>query len=235
MFASNSPCFASNSPCPASKIRTGDALRKLRTVSLAFFAIAAASLAVPAPSGAATFTFNAVLDGPSESPPVASPGTGSATVVINDATFLMSVSADFAGLLSPTTVAHIHCCTAVPFASTVGVATTTPTFPGFPVGVMSGSYGPTIFNMLVPGSYSAAFLTANGGNTFAAFAALLAGAQQGRAYFNIHTDLFPTGEIRGFLVSDAAIPLPAALPLFGAALGMIGLLGWRRRKAAVAT
>lgn len=33
-------------------------------------------------------------------------------------------------------------------------------------------------------------------------------------------------------VSVAAVPLPAALPLFGAALGLFGLFGWRRRRTA---
>jgi hypothetical protein len=28
----------------------------------------------------------------------------------------------------------------------------------------------------------------------------------------------------------AATPLPAALPLFGTALGIMGLLGWRRKR-----
>ncbi len=34
--------------------------------------------------------------------------------------------------------------------------------------------------------------------------------------------------------SVSAVPLPAALPLFGGALGLIGLLGWRRKRTAVA-
>ena len=40
---------------------------------------------------------------------------------------------------------------------------------------------------------------------------------------------------RQFLIDDLrieAVPIPAALPLFGAALGVIGLLGWRKRRAA---
>lgn len=33
-------------------------------------------------------------------------------------------------------------------------------------------------------------------------------------------------------VNVAAVPLPAALPLFGGALGLLGFMGWRRKKAA---
>jgi hypothetical protein len=35
----------------------------------------------------------------------------------------------------------------------------------------------------------------------------------------------------GLLVSANAVPLPAALPLFGSALAGMGVLGWRRRKS----
>ncbi len=36
-------------------------------------------------------------------------------------------------------------------------------------------------------------------------------------------------------VSVSAVPLPAALPLFAGGLGLLGLLGWRRKRTAVAT
>jgi hypothetical protein len=78
-----------------------------------------------------------------------------------------------------------------------GVATTTPTFTGFPGGVTSGTYTHT-FNMLVAASYNPAFVSAQGGVANAA-AALLGGMQAGRAYQNIHTQMFGGGEIRGFL------------------------------------
>jgi hypothetical protein len=46
----------------------------------------------------------------------------------------------FSGLIGSVTVAHIHCCTAAAEAGTAAVATPTPTSPGFPVAVTSGSY-----------------------------------------------------------------------------------------------
>ena len=48
-------------------------------------------------------------------------------------------------------------------------------------------------------SYNLAFVTAHGGTTASAAAALLAGLEAGQAYLNIHTTMFPGGEIRGFL------------------------------------
>ena len=54
--------------------------------------------------------------------------------------------------------------------------------------------------------------------------------QNGLSYFNIHTTINGGGEIRGQL---APAPLPAALPLFATGLGVLGLLGWRRKRKAV--
>ena len=109
--------------------------------------LAIATLALPGEASATPITYKATLDGPSEG--TASPGVGSATVIVDDIANLMFVSADFAGLLGNTTAAHIHCCTAVPGAGTAGVATTTPSFPGFPLGVTSGNMDQT-FDLLLP-------------------------------------------------------------------------------------
>jgi hypothetical protein len=54
--------------------------------------------------------------------------------------------------------------------------------------------------------------------------------EAGDAYLNIHTTMFPNGEIRDLLVT----PLPATLPLFATGLGALGLLGWRRKKRSIA-
>jgi hypothetical protein len=119
---------------------------------------------------------------------------------------------------------HIHGI-AVP---TAGVATQTPTFVGFPLGVSLGTYDATLDTTLAS-SWNPAFTTAHGGTPLGAEAALFAGLAEGEAYLNIHTNVFPGGEIRGFL----ATPLPATLPLFATSLGAMGLIGWRgKRKAA---
>jgi hypothetical protein len=140
--------------------------------------------------------FTAALDGPSQNPPVASLGTGTTTVTWNTLTNQMTVNVSFSGLTTGTTASHIHCCVAPP--GNAGVATAVPTFPGFPLGVTVGTYSRT-FDMTDPASYNPAFVTAHGGTTASAETALLAGIQAGQAYLNIHTTMFPGGEIRGFL------------------------------------
>src|ERR1043165_1907628 len=109
------------------------------------------------------------LSGPNESPVNNSPGTGKALISISGN--LMTVHITFSGLTSGTTASHIHAATAVPFTGTAGVATTTPTFTGFPLGVTSGTYDHT-YDMTQTTSYNAAYISANGGTTASAFAAL---------------------------------------------------------------
>jgi len=184
--------------------------------SVLFLGVASAAHAVP-------ITFTATLSGPNESPPNASLGTGFAQVDFDLAANLMRVQVSFGGLLGTTTASHIHCCTAVPFAGTAGVATTTPTFTDFPLGVNIGTYD-HIFDMTLTSSYNPAFVTAQGGIA-GAEAALFNGMLAGQDYFNIHTSVFPGGEIRGFLV---AVPEPATITMFGSAL--FGLWYLRRKR-----
>lgn len=176
--------------------------------------VAAAALVSPVAHGA-PIVYTAELSGPAESPPVASSGTGTTTVVFDSEAHTLSVDVDFSGLVSPTTVAHIHCCTTDPFAGTAGVATQVPTFAGFPAGVTSGSYSQT-FDLTLASSWNPTFITNNGGTVDGAESALGAGLAAGRAYLNVHSELNPSGEIRGFLV--AAVPEPGTLALITAAL-----------------
>jgi hypothetical protein len=155
------------------------------------------------------------------SPPSA--GTGSTTVTFDSDVFTMRVQASFGGLTGTTTASHIHCCTALPREGFVSVATTTPTFPGFPLGVTGGVYDQT-FDMLQASSYNSPFLTANGGVPGNAFQALLDGALAGKAYLNIHTSAVSGGEIRAFL---APVPEPQTYALM---LAGIGLVGWAARR-----
>ncbi len=183
------------------------------------------ALAATAPASAATTVYTVVLSGAAEAPPNASPGTGSATVTFDSVLHSMDLEVTFAGLVAGTVASHIHCCTVAPGTGTAGVATTTPTFPGFPLGVTSGTYSHH-FDMLDASSYNPAFVTANGGTTVLAFSALLTGVAAGDAYLNIHTSEFPGGEIRGFLVP---IPEPETYALMLAGLAFTGWAAKRRR------
>jgi hypothetical protein len=88
---------------------------------------------------ATIYVFDANLDGPSESPANASPGTGFAEVTFDDILNTMNVNVSFSGLVGTTTASHIHAATLTAGSGTAGVATTTPYFAGFPIGVTSGT------------------------------------------------------------------------------------------------
>jgi hypothetical protein len=182
---------------------------------------AAAVLAVAGVAQAHQSVYLAFLSGPNEAPPNSSPATGNVTVTVDMDLVTMRVQASFSGLLGNTTVCHIHGLTALPGVGTAGVMTQTPTFPGFPVGVTSGTYDAT-FDLTLASSYNPAFITASGGTVSGAMNRLIQSLDEGRAYFNLHTSQFPGGEIRGFLV-----PTPGA----AAVLGMAGLVAMRRRRA----
>jgi hypothetical protein len=174
--------------------------------------------------------FTTTLSGANESPPNSSPGTGTASVLINELSDEMRVHINFSGLTSGSTASHIHCCTPEPLTGTAPVATMVPTFTGFPLGVTSGTYDMT-FNLLDASTYNPAFVSAHGGTPDSAEAALLAGITAGTSYLNIHTALYPAGEIRGFLIA-APIPEPAHLAML--LMGLAALWGVRRAKAGAA-
>ena len=199
----------------------------MKPSSLAAALAASVPLLFAAPAGqAAVFVYEATLSGQNEDPPNASPGTGWAIVTYDDTAMTMRVEAEFSGLLGDVTTAHIHCCTAAPVAGNAGVATTTPTFPGFPAGVTSGSYD-TTFDLTLASSFNPSFVTANGGSLASATAALFAGMEDGKAYFNIHSSAYGAGEIRGFLL-PASVPEPGSLALLGLGAAALAIRARRR-------
>lgn len=147
---------------------------------------------------AAVVSYAANLDGASEASPNASPGTGFAQVDIDDVAHTMHLVVSFSGLQGTVTASHIHAATAVAGTGAAGVATTTPTFAGFPSGVTAGFYDNTL-NMTSSTSFNASYITNNGGTTASAEAALFAAIAAGKAYLNIHSSMYTGGEIRGFL------------------------------------
>ncbi|HLB14863.1 MAG TPA: CHRD domain-containing protein [Burkholderiales bacterium] len=196
----------------------------MKRSSFAFLLFAATMLVAAPASHAVVLHFKTHMDGPSEFPAVPSPGIGFATVDIDTILHTMDVHADWSGLVGTTTVAHIHCCVAPDAAvPTAGVATTTPTFPGFPAGVTAGTYDAS-FDLTMASSFNPAFVTAHGGTVAGAEDAFIDGLLAGQAYFNIHTTFRAGGEIRGFLV-----PEPGIIGLLGLGLGAAFMATRRRR------
>ena len=176
---------------------------------------------------AAVFDYAVTLSGPNESPANTSPGIGVGIVNYNDTSHTLELALTFQGLTAGVTASHIHAATASPLTGTAGVATTTPTFTGFPSGVTSGVFA-TVLDLTAASSYNPAFVTANGGTTAGAEAALARAMASGEAYWNIHSTAFPGGEIRGFLV---AIPEPSTIALLG--VGAVGMALVSRQRRAV--
>jgi len=171
-----------------------------------------------------SFEFTANLNGATEVPATGSPGTGAATVVYDNVANTLRVLVNFSGLESPTTASHIHAPTTDPFTGNAQVATTTPTFAGFPLGVTSGTYDNTL-DLSLASSYNPAFVTAHGGTVATAEPVLIDALFAGESYLNIHTQEHPGGEIRGFLTFVPDGGSTAALLLMGIAAGT----GLRRR------
>src|SRR6476660_8034931 len=153
---------------------------------LRLFAFACVALLCAAPGFSAQYFFQTVrvsdpgsgsgiilgpgMDGPSESPPNTSLGTGFGTAIWDDAAHTLAVNISFSGLGGGTTASHIHAPTPNPFRQTASVATTQPSFAGFPNGVTSGTYSNTL-DLTQASSFNATF---NGGtNQEAAFMAAM--------------------------------------------------------------
>jgi hypothetical protein len=172
-----------------------------------------------------TIFFSALLS------PEAPGATGSGTVQLtfDDVANTLLVEATWAGLSAPTTVAHIHCCIAAP--GTVGVAVTPGTLPGFPVGLTSGSYTSPLLDLDDPSTYTVGFVNNfAGGNVANADDVLLAALAAGTAYFNIHSSVFASGEIREFL-QPGALPVPEPATLALMVVGLLLIARLRRRRA----
>ena len=201
--------------------------------SIFSLALAATVLVAASSAHAALFHLFVNLSGQNEVPATNSAGIGTASFVLDTTAQTLEGHIVFSGLNpltaggapSGTTAAHIHCCLPTPFATgvNVGVATLVPAFPGFPLGVLSGSDN-FLLDLTLASSYNAGFITAQGGLANAE-AAFIAGLTSGRTYLNIHTTAFGGGEIRGFVVPE---PMTASLLALG--LAAAGFASRRRKR-----
>jgi hypothetical protein len=183
-------------------------------------ALALALVLLSAPNALrADFIIVTHLSGAGENPATPSLATGTATFDIHSDGLAIDFVISFGlndgspPLTSPLVAGHIHVGT-----PTVNGPVILP-FPNLPLGQTSGTFS---------GTLTEANLTPGGGiNTFADAVAAL---EAGNTYTNLHSQMFPGGEIRG---QNPAVPEPASLTMF--AIGAVGLVGyaWRRRKAGV--
>ena len=171
---------------------------------------AAVLLVVPMASQAATFEFNANLNGAAQVPAVAAPGTGVASLFYDDLGTASTLDDVYSFLLlainlSAAPIAyHIHT-GAVGANGPVVVSLDAAPFSSFSIGgtlSVSGSGVPT------------------------PYAGFLADLNATNTYVNIHTPSFPSGEIRGQLIP--AIPEPSTYAMLGLGLGMMGLFARHR-------
>ena len=160
----------------------------------------AVALALPPGAGAEPTRFTAMMNGESVEPPNPSTGTADAVVIIDPEAHTMYVYVNFS-LMGITLQAHIHAPTDVALTGLAVAATATPSLPDFPFALSFDDYEKTL-DMTQESSYSPEFLAANGGTAAAAEAALFAAIEEGRAYIDIHTDVYADGEVRGFLTAN---------------------------------
>ena len=147
---------------------------RTRLAAFAGLAVAFSTLGMTHAVAAQDAILHTTMTGAQETPPTGSPGTGTATVYIDGDTNLLCVSYSFSGLVAPATAAHIH---------------------EAPPGVK----GPVVIPFPTP----PAATTGSGFFCTAVAPDLLTrlSTNPGGFYVNVHSTVYPGGEIRGQLAN----------------------------------
>lgn len=156
-----------------------------------------ATMTLAASSQATIWNLWGNLSGLNEVPPNASPGSGSFSGTLNDVTGAILLNGSYSGMLGPVIASHIH------GPAPVGV--------NAPVIVLINNTGGTSGTLSL--------------NTILS-APNVAHVLAGNTYVNVHTNVFPGGEIRDQIHVEP-VPEPATLAALG--LGAAALAKRRRR------
>jgi len=184
--------------------------------------VTASALCLLATSASAA-TYSGTFSGANENTPNASTASGFGTLRVIDANTIF-VNIDYAGLSSGVAAGHIHCCAAPTGNSGVAIG-----FNNLALGSTTGSYTNT-FDLSLASTFTDSFLSSSGGTAAMAAARLLTALDDGEVYFNLHTSVFPGGEIRANL---GAVPEPASWAMMVVGFGLVGS-AIRRRGLAIA-
>jgi hypothetical protein len=166
---------------------TKENIMKIKNIMVwATVALAASVLAAPAVHSQ-TERFSASLSGANEVPPINSAGTGNFEMTIQPGAITFSL--DFSDLSSTLTVAHLHF---APSKVAGGVMI-------FLCGGGGQPACPAATSGTITGTITAANVTGPGGQGITAgdLDSALAALRDDLSYANMHTTIFPGGEIRG--------------------------------------